>query len=342
MKNLHLYPDCEKCPICDGKISGDGNTTTKFFHTSMGTITVQATYFRCRTFSRIEGGRKRMCDTRIHFKYYLQNNKKYIIKRKPKIIQVGKNHLFDVYFLEKFVLGQFFNGNGLHLMSQASKISANAEGIPDLKSYLTGAKKVSPTVGENVLQDAMKWYYFLRYMNCTSQSISVEFTSKDDISEMIQKIQQYTIQFSLSSHLPSVTYRCNSRLFIMDGTQKINFRICTKYGCSNKPKDPRHSFCEKHSHLETSTSSKVYTGGLYNIICECGCPIGMRIYEGGESYIGMLSFAEQILRQKGIESANNCTLVYDRSDDLLKHIYSLKDSSDENVRKNNDVDYTNI
>ena len=32
------------------------------------------------------------------------------------------------------------------------------------------------------------------------------------------------------------------------------------------------------------------------MLCECGCPIGMSVYKGGESFIEMLNFAEQTLK----------------------------------------------
>ena len=45
----------------------------------------------------------------------------------------------------------------------------------------------------------------------------------------------------------------------------------------------------------------------------------------------MLSFAEETLQQRKILSGHDCTIIYDRSDDLLKYIYSLRETNDDLV-----------
>ena len=66
-------------------------------------------------------------------------------------------------------------------------------------------------------------------------------------------------------------------------------------GCFRKPAGVNSTMCKLHEDREPAALQKVYTGGIYNMLCECGCPVGLEVYKGGESYINMLAFARKTL-----------------------------------------------
>lgn len=42
--------------------------------------------------------------------------------------------------------------------------------------------------------------------------------------------------------------------------------------------------------------NNMLAGSVYNMLCECGCPINLKPYKGGESTIDILKFAEDSLK----------------------------------------------
>ena len=76
---------------------------------------------------------------------------------------------------------------------------------------------------------------------------------------------------------------------------KVTFRVCGFLDCLRKPATINKTMCTVHAGREPTELAKVYTGGIFNMLCECGCPVGIQLYKGGESYIDMLAFARKTL-----------------------------------------------
>ena len=69
---------------------------------------------------------------------------------------VGLNHLFEVYYLQQFVVAQLLHGNGIHLMAQESRIACKMELTPQLTSIIQASKVISPAISDQTLAKAIK------------------------------------------------------------------------------------------------------------------------------------------------------------------------------------------
>jgi hypothetical protein len=49
-------------------------------------------------------------------------------------------------------------------------------------------------------------------------------------------------------------------------------------------------------HILMNKINNMLAGGVYNMLCECGCPINLKPYKGGESTIDILQFAADSLK----------------------------------------------
>ena len=62
-------------------------------------------------------------------------------------------------------------------------------------------------------------------LNCFDKSFSLK--------EIIQQLRATLQQFQLRPHVPSSAYCCTSNTFILDGTCKVAFKVCSIENCMN-------------------------------------------------------------------------------------------------------------
>ena len=111
---------------------------------------------------------------------------------------------------------------------------------------------------------------------------------------MIKYLYKDLIKFKLWSHHPSSWYFCDSNIFVLDGTQKVTFKVCSFEKCFKSPAS-KSDVCQYHK-IYKSKKQAIYTGGLFNMLCECGCPINITPFKDGESFLEMLYFAQKTLK----------------------------------------------
>ena len=287
-----IVPETEVCPFCKKNGLKLQPKSLKFLHTALGTFKVSVQYKWCYKIISNNNNQKTRCHTVVRFNNYTNNNQQYLLTTvKPKYILVGQNHLFEVFYLQQFVVSQLLHGNGVHLLAQETRIACKHESTPPLTSILQGSKKISPAISNQTLAQGIKWFMVLKFLNNSLDQTPPYFPGSASIEEIIELLYPSLMSRGLNSHHTSTYYRCNQKVFVLDGTVKVTFRVCGFLGCFRKPVGVNSTMCKLHKHREPDKLEKAYTGGIYNMLCECGCPVGLEVYKGGESHIDMLAFA---------------------------------------------------
>lgn len=283
-----------------------GKKRLVFLHTALGTLQASIQTLRCQHRNAHTLVR---CETRVSFNYYVYIGKKiYFTNTVPHYILVGKSHLFDTHYIKLFAVQQFMHGNGTHLLAKQANIAGQHRLTPTLKAILQGFVQIVPNVTSDTLGEALKIWMMIRYLS-THNPIPINlFDKKSTIQEIISQARLKLQNFQFRPHAPSTAYCCTENTFIVDGTCKINFKVCSVPGCMNGLA-PKRTVCTDHLQYKgTSTAEvtgiykivtrkiRIYVGGIYNILCECGSPIAMKPYKGGESILDVLYFVEQSLR----------------------------------------------
>jgi len=163
--------------------------------------------------------------------------------------------------VKSLAVQQLLHGNRTHLLSKQCKISGQHCNTPNLEVYIFGEIKVTPEVISNTLAEAIKCWMLMHYLatykpkplNCFDKS----FTIKDIIHQLRSTLQQ----FQLWPHLPSSAYCYTSNTFILDGTYKVAFKVCSVENCMNAPAT-NTTVCSDHTNYVANTKH-TYTGNKF-------------------------------------------------------------------------------
>ena len=227
-----------------------GKIRPVLLHTVVGTLSVKMQNLCCQ---------HTKCGARVTFhKYTHITNQFFFVDSSPKYILVGKSHLFDFHYVRSLAVQQLLHGNGTHLLSKQSKISGQHTNTPNLEAYIFGGIKVTPQVTSDTLAEAIKSWILMRYLathdpkplNCFDKSFSLK--------EIIQQLRATLQQFQLRPHVPSSAYCCTSNTFILDGTCKVAFKVCSVQNCMNAPV-PSTTVCSDHANY-IANEKPMYTG----------------------------------------------------------------------------------
>jgi hypothetical protein len=257
-----------------------------------------------------------LCGTRVSFNRYTYKSNQYLFNTTaPSHILVGKSHLYDIHFVKQLAIAQLLHGNGTHLLAMQTKITNQHSSTPDVPNSFQGTKKLTPSNSSDNIALVIKTWMLLRYLSTHLPKPPNIFPMDWSIENIITHLQPLLMNFNLRKHVGSSAYNCHKNIYILDGTQKVTFKVCSVRGCMNSSTFKR-STCDNHKH-HTAEKKTPYTGmtkqinvkfykhlilgGIYNMLCECGCPVGMTIYKGGESFIEMINFAENTLKVYSIE-----------------------------------------
>jgi hypothetical protein len=199
----------------------------------------------------------------VGFHSYTYNQTQYFfIEHEPKYILVSKTHLFDFHLVKQLALGQLLHGNGTTLLAMQLKITNQHKYLtPDIESRIVGSKKISPTNTSDTVALAIKCWMLLRYLGTHTPKITSNFPKQWTIEEIITSLFPYLQQFQLRRHEPSSKYACHKNYFILDGTCKVSFKVCSVDNCMkgvtfNKKKNFN---CKEHKAYQSS-DTPIYTG----------------------------------------------------------------------------------
>lgn len=181
---------------------------------------------------------------------------------------VGKSHLYDIHYVRQFAIQQFLHGNGTHLLATQAKITSQHSSTADIKSIISGSKKISPETTYQLLGTLLKIWMMIRFLATHKPTPINDFSTSDSIEKIIIESRQTLQHFKLPPHAPSTKYKCTSNFFVMDGTVKITFRVCGVEGCFNGVSGKKNT-CNEHADYKKKREE--YTG--YNCVCAHMCMI---------------------------------------------------------------------
>ena len=251
--------------MCNKQLSKDSKVRIVFLHTALGTIKVKIQRLRCQHLANDIN--TEICNTRVGFHKYIHNNKQYFITATtPHYILVGKSHLFDMHYVKQFAVQQFLHGNGSHLLAKQANIAGQHRKTPDLIATINGCLQITPQLTANTLGDVLKIWMLLRFFATHTPQPTNVFDKQTTIQTIIHQSRNLLQDFQLRPHAPSSEYCCTEHTFILDGTCKLTFKVCSVLGCFNGIVQNK-TVCSDHLVYNEANNTEI-TG---NIVCICVC-----------------------------------------------------------------------
>ena len=184
-------------------------------------------------------------------------------KTAPAYILVGKSHLYDIHFVKQLAIAQLLHGNEMHLLAMQAKITNQHSSTPDIQNTMEGTKVLTPSNSADNIALVIKTWMLLRFLSTHSPQPSNIFPIEWSIENIIVALQPTLVNFNLRKHVNSLNYNCHKNIFILDGTQKVTFKVCSVADCMSSSTFKR-STCINHQHYPSEKTSP-YTGSLVNI-----------------------------------------------------------------------------
>lgn len=241
--------------MCTKALSKSNLHQDVHLHTVLGTELVDMYFLRCQH-KRLDNT---TCGTRVSFNRYIYGGKQYFFNiTAPKYILVGKSHLYDMHFVKQLAIAQLLHGNGTHLLAMQAKITNQHSTTPDIKPKLQGTKTITPSNSPSNIAMAIKTWMLLRFLSTHKPKPDNHFHIKSSIPEVIEHLHSTLVKFNLRKHVSSSKYNCHKNIYILDGTQKVTFKVCSIGSCMRSSSFKR-STCDVHSHF-APTKQPIYTG----------------------------------------------------------------------------------
>ena len=252
-----MLPEFTNCPVCLRSLTQKKLKKSLYLHTSMGTKLLKVNILRCQ--HSVNGIK---CGTTVYFHKYVHNNNQYFYRNQPKYILIGKSHIFEMHYIRYLALQQLLHGNGVKLITIQQKITTQHPLTPNLPSIIQGTCTITPSPTADNIALIIKIWMLLRYIGTHTPQVNNKFPKNWSIEDIIHSIGTQLQHFNLRPHTPSSTYTCNNNIFILDGTCKITFKICSILGCYNGIIN-NNITCNEHSSLLPSHHTSVYTGMFF-------------------------------------------------------------------------------
>lgn len=252
---MHIQLDITHCPVCCGTLSTKKIKKGIFYHTALGTKKVSCTMLRCQH-KMLDGS---LCNTSISFNYYIHDSTQhYFTSSQPKYILVGETHFFDIHYVKMLATSQLLHGNGTNLLAIQVEICNQHPSTQNISTSIHGTKKLSPSVSPDTVATVIKLWHLLRYLGTHKPSPPSSFPVKWSLENIITWLQYDLKKFCLRKHAPASDYGCRSDIYVLDGTQKVTFKVFKVDGCL-KPTGFKSSICLDHASYKDD-HHEVYTG----------------------------------------------------------------------------------
>lgn len=228
-----------------------------FLHTAIGTKLVTLINLRCQ-----HKLNNKKYGTIVNINYYVNNKQQHYFTHQPKYFLVGKSHLVEFHYAKQFAVAQMLHGNGTHLLAMQAKICNQHPLTKDITSKLEGTRKISPSLSPDTISNVIKLWHITRYLGTHNPKPPSSFPVSWSIEEIINHLQAHLTKFTLRDHAPASNYSCRNNTFIMDGTQKITFKVCQADNCF-EPVKFKTAFCNSHASYHDNYT-EAYTGIYFN------------------------------------------------------------------------------